>query len=215
MFKTANLLFYLQNMKRLFFLVMLLISVLSSRAQNYVIFLHNMYTELYPLDSVHPQYGRCEYPEIVEAFRKEGLIVISEKRPKGTDGTLYAKKVAHQVDSLIKQGIKSSHITIIGTSKGGYIAQVTSELVKNTEVNYVFVACCDGEEKMHYYGNILSIYESSDKWGTCKTSVTKSGHDVKHFKEIKLNTGKKHGFLYHPMEEWIKPAAQWAKQNYK
>jgi hypothetical protein len=198
-------------------ILLLLVLVTGSgylRAQNYVIFLHNMFTELYPLNEVHPEYGRCEYPEIVAAFRKEGFIVLSEKRPKGTNGDAYAQKVAMQVDSLIAKGIKPSHITVIGTSKGGYIAQVASGLLKNTNINYVFIGCCDDSTAMHYYGNVLSIYEHSDVWHSCKLSKDNSGNSIKHFKEIELNTGKKHGFLYHPLDEWIKPSVKWAKQDY-
>ena len=38
---------------------------------------------------------------------------------------------------------------------------------------------------------------------------------INHFKEIELNTGLKHGFLYIASDEWIKPCKMWAKRNYE
>src|ERR1044071_5853766 len=84
----------------------------QAQAQRYIFFLHNKFVEDEGLKGVHPEYGRVEYKEILEAFRKKGLVVISEVRPKGQDGIAYAHKTAWQVDSLRKKGVKSSDITI-------------------------------------------------------------------------------------------------------
>src|SRR5579863_960750 len=92
----------------------------------YLFFLHNRFIESHGSLETHPSYGRAEYQEILERFRKDGFLVISEKRPENTDVKRYAIKVAGQVDSLLKTGIDPSHITIVGTSKGGYIAQYVS-----------------------------------------------------------------------------------------
>ena len=37
---------------------------------------------------------------------------------------------------------------------------------------------------------------------------------IKHFKEIELNTGMGHGFLFKPLKEWIEPTIKWANGNY-
>jgi hypothetical protein len=94
----------------------------------YLFFLHNQFIESHGPADQHPSYGRAEYQEILQRFRKDGFVVISEKRPANTDAKMYAIKVAGQVDSLLKTGIDPSHITIAGTSKGGYIAQYVSSL---------------------------------------------------------------------------------------
>jgi D-alanyl-D-alanine carboxypeptidase len=65
-----------------------------------------------------------------------------------------------------------------------------------------------------YYGNILSIYEKTDRWHSCREMRTRSGANVVRFKEIELNTGIKHGFLYKALDKWIEPAAQWAQHHY-
>ena len=56
----------------------------------YLFFLHNRFIESHgPLDE-HPSYGRAEYQEILARFRKDGFIVLSEKRPANTDVGIYA-----------------------------------------------------------------------------------------------------------------------------
>jgi len=83
--------------------------------KKHVFFLHNKYLQLFPLGTSHPQYGQVEYHEIISAFENEGFAVISEIREKDTDGEIYAKKIAGQVDSLLKIGVKPEQFTIFGT----------------------------------------------------------------------------------------------------
>lgn len=188
--------------------------------QKYVFFLHNKFVELFDLQERHPEYGKAEYPEILDGFRHAGFVVISEKRPKDTDIKVYASKVAHQIDSLIRTGTKAGNITVVGTSKGGYIAQYVSTLLKNPQVNFVFVGCYQDSDlnnrpEIRLCGHILSIYEKSDSFGvSMKRRIETSVQKIPHFKEIELHTGLKHGFLYHPLDEWMQPAIQWANGNY-
>jgi hypothetical protein len=35
-----------------------------------------------------------------------------------------------------------------------------------------------------------------------------------HYKEIELNTGLKHGFIFKPLAEWVKPVTEWANGKY-
>lgn len=205
-------------MKKLLLVCCLLMAV-NVHGQYYLFFLHNMWIELNGLDVPHPEYGKAQYHEIISKFKKEGLTVISEQRPAGTNGNVYAIKVARQVDSLLKKGVPASHITVAGTSKGGYITMFTSGILKNANLNLVLIGCCEEsslqDDSVHLYGNVLSVYEKSDRFGSCQRQRVKLGNDVKRFKEIELHTGLKHGFLYRAMDEWIKPASEWAKGNYK
>ncbi|WP_276133374.1 hypothetical protein [Polluticoccus soli] len=192
---------------------------LQTQAQRYVFFLHNMFLEDAGLKGVHPEYGKVEYKAILDSFRNRGFVVISAVRPKGTDGAAYAQKTAKKVDSLIKKGVKPGNITVIGTSKGGYIAQYTSNILKNDKVNYVFIGSCgeylEEEPDVKWYGNVLSIYEKTDMWLSCEKMKNRQGNQVTRYKEIELNTGLKHGYLYKAMPQWIEPAAKWAQQEYK
>ena len=206
-------------MKKILVLLLVYLQPVLVSGQDYVFFLHNKFLEDHPLSEAHPQYGRCEYTDILKAFKKAGLITISEIRPPNTDVVIYAQKVAHQVDSLVTMGIKPSHITVVGTSKGGYIAQYVSGLLKNKEINYVFIGSCNADisnmPPIRYYGNILSIYEKSDEPHSCGQMSKRSGANVTRFKEIELNTGMKHGFLFKALDEWLKPSITWAKQEYR
>lgn len=189
--------------------------------QRYIFFLHNKFVEENVLNAAHPEYGKAEYNEILNSFRKDHFIVYSEIRSKNTIVTIYAKKIVKQIKNLIKEGVSPDKITIIGTSKGGYIAQYVSTYLANPNVNFVFIGCyqnTDIEEipEINYCGNILTIYEKSDKYGVSairrkETSKLK----INHFKEIELNTNLKHGFLFKASDEWIVPCKKWANGNYE
>jgi hypothetical protein len=207
-------------MKKRIILFILIIIAKTSFSQNYIFFLHNNFIEEKGLEGIHPQYGKAEYLEIVEAFKKENFKVISEIRQKNTDVKTYAKKVVLQLDSLIKKGVSPSHITVIGTSKGGYIAMYVSSYLKNANVNFVFIASCSQVNEftpldLNFCGNILSIHEKSDTPShSCLELKNKSTNTIPHFKEIELNTGLKHGFLFKAMQEWIRPCVLWGNQQY-
>lgn len=192
----------------------------AEAGQRYIFFLHNRFLEEHALDERHPEYGVTEYEQIIKAFEAEGFQVISEKRAGNVNARAYACEVVGQIDRLLRQGVPAGHITVVGTSKGGYIAQYVSTLANNPDINFVFVASyMDGDvenmPEINYCGNILTIYEKTDKYGVSalKRKETSTCR-IKHFKEIELNTGLKHGFLFKPLKEWIKPSVEWAKQNY-
>lgn len=199
-------------------LILLLLCTLASSAtgQKYIFYLHGAILEQQGANAVSPQYGSYEYKAILDSFRVNGFYVISEVRPKNTDAKEYAKKVARQIDSLLKTGVPSGDITVIGASKGGLIAQYVSTLLKNKQINFVILAGCFANATKQYpdlllSGNILSIHEKSDDIGlSCEPVKEKSGANIPHFREIEINTGLKHGFLFRPLPDWVKPALQWA-----
>jgi len=142
----------------------------ASKDQRYIFFFHNKFVEENYLNVAHPEYGKAEYNEILESYRKDNFIVFSEKRKKNTNAIDYAEKITKQVKALIKKGVPPNHITVIGTSKGGYIAQFVSTFLSNPEVNFVFIGCfrdVDIQEipDINFCGNILTIYEKSDIYG--------------------------------------------------
>lgn len=192
----------------------------NARTDKYVFFLHSRFTQLFDLETKHPEYGKNEYLEIVQAFKENGLVVISEKRPPHTEVKVYARKVVSQIDSLLKLGVKPNDITIIGTSMGGYIAQYVSSFMKNADLNFVFIGCYQESDlktlpDINWCGNILSIYAIDDSLGVSACNRMKQSKlKVSRFVEIALQTKQKHGFLYHPLKEWIWPSVQWAKGNY-
>ena len=193
----------------------------AARAQHYIFYLHGMIVENQGPHAVEKAngYGAYLYFDILDSLRNKNNKVISEVRPKNTDVKSYALKIKGQIDSLLKSGVKAQHITVVGASKGSIIAMYVSSFVKNKEINYVFMAACSdqisgAESDLNVYGNILSIYEKSDGPGSCAALKAKST-GINHYKELELNTGLRHGFLYKPLREWVQPALKWAGNDYK
>ncbi len=186
----------------------------------FIFFLHNRFLEEHQLNESHPEFGRTEYAEIIAEFETSGFIVISEKRNGNVNARDYALTVMNQIDSLLKTGILSKNITVVGTSKGGYIAQYISTLANNDDLNFVFIASFMNSDlqnipDINYCGNILTIYEKSDPYGVSALErKNTSTCEIKHFKEIELNTGMGHGFLFKLLREWMEPTLQWANGNY-
>lgn len=211
------------------FLFLVFISCQSSKhTQNletdkdYIFFIHNKFLEENSDGTFSDKYNvTVDYNGILQSFKKDGFIVLSEKRIKNTDTKKYAEKIVSQIDSLIKTGVKPNHITIVGTSKGGYIAQYVSTFAKNPNLNFVFIGSFQESDienypEINFCGNILTIYEKSDFFGvTAIKRKETSKLKINQFKEIELNTGLKHGFLYIASDEWIKPCKMWAKRKYE
>lgn len=196
------------------------LSVNAVYGNKYIFYLHNRFFEEAGVKGVHPQYGAADYNDLVKAFSQTSFTVISELRKRNTDANTYAEKIVKQVDSLLQSGVKPGDITVIGASKGAYIAMRVSSLLKNKQVNFVFIGICNDEmttdTSLLFYGNILSIYEKSDDLGQSCGKLRQRSHErVGHYKEITLNTGLKHGFLYTPLDEWVNPSIRWANGHYK
>lgn len=187
---------------------------------NYIFFLHNRFLEEHDFDEADPKFGKVEYRQIIRSFQKDGFTVISEKRKPKTDVKVYARKVVSQIDSLFRLGVKPNRITVIGTSKGGYIAQYVSTYLAHPEVNYIFIGAFQENDltqipDIQPCGNILNIYEKSDFYGvSMRKKVSQSQMKINHFNEIELHTNLQHAFLYKALDQWIKPCKMWAKQNY-
>ncbi len=189
--------------------------------ERFIFFLHNRFLEEHELNESHPEFGRTEYNEILEEFEKSGFKVISEKRNGNVNAREYAITVVSQIDSLISIGTEPEKITIVGTSKGGYIAQYVSTLANNPELNFVFVASFNNSDldnlpAINYCGRILTIFEKTDPFGVSAVErKERSTCIISHFKEVELNTGLGHGFLFQPLKDWIEPTIQWAHGNYE
>lgn len=208
----------------LLFIYFFSLTMLSCKMDNedrYLFFLHNRFLETHELNESHPEFGRTEYREIIAEFEKGGFKVISEKRNGNVNARTYAGGIVNQIDSLINMGVEPHRITVVGTSKGGYIAQYVSTLANNPELNFVFIASFRNSDiedipEINYCGNILTIYEKSDPFGVSalERKLT-SSCEIKQFEEIELNTGLGHGFLFKPLKEWITPTMKWSNGNYK
>jgi len=188
-------------------------------SKQYLFYLHGKIIEDQGIPAIDPNYGEYEYQAILEKLASYGFIVISEKRAKNTDGMEYAKRITEQVSTLLKAGVPAKNITVVGASKGGGIAIFISHLLMNKDINYVILAICDSDtvhqmeqNGINLYGNVLSIYDSSDTAaGSCQGLFSFSeGKGLSKSNEIVLNLGLGHGLLFKPLDAWIVPTIQWA-----
>lgn len=191
------------------------------KKENYIFFLHNLFLEENPDGTFSDKFNvAVDYKGILQSFRNDGFIVLSEKRKKNTDTKKYAQKIVTQIEKLLKKGVQPNRITIIGTSKGGYIAQYVSTFIANPNLNFVFIGSFQESDienfpEINFCGNILTIYDKSDTFGVSAIKRKETSKlKINKFVEVELDTKLKHGFLYKPLKEWIEPSKMWAKRNY-
>lgn len=179
----------------------------------YLFYLHGLIVEEAGIRPKSEEHGYYEYEQIVNELAGNGYTVISEVREKGTQVVPYAEKVAAQVTTLLERGVPPGSITVTGASKGGVIAAYVSSLLRNTEVNYVFLAGlfekCLVDENLKLYGNVLSIHDRSDKLSITPELYFKRSEGQGNFKHIVLSLDLGHGLIYQPYKEWIDPILEW------
>jgi hypothetical protein len=188
-------------------------------AGRYLFYLHGKIIEDQGLPAVSPDYGEYEYASILKTLESHGFVVISEQRPKDTDADAYAQRVLGQIGLLLKAHVPPGNITVVGASKGGYIAATVSHLLEGAMVNFVLMGTCDPGmvddwklRQMSLHGNVLEIYDSVDEYaGSCQELFAISeGKGLGRHQEIVLHVGTGHGILYQPLDEWILPTVEWA-----
>ena len=188
-------------------------------AKRYLFYLHGKIIEDQGIPAISPDYGEYEYEAILKKLSSYGFVVISEQRPKDTDGVAYAKRITEQVRALLDAKVPAKYITVVGASKGAGIVIYVSHFLENKEINYVIMAICHPDtvtafkkEQISLYGNVLSIYDSTDTLaGSCKDLFAFSeGKGLSSYDEVVLQIGTGHGILFKPLDEWVKPVFQWA-----
>ena len=183
----------------------------------YLFYLHGAIIERAGVRPTHPKFGIYEYRKILEVFAEHGLVVISEARPAGTDGAVYAKKVANQVRALLAAGVPSKHITVVGFSKGGGIAITASSILSEERLNFVFMGACgpwlDKRPELVPHGRLLALREASDDIvGSCDALFDRMAGEGDR-EEITLELGGGHGAFYRPRPEWVHPVVEWASME--
>jgi len=192
--------------------------------KRYMFYLHGKILEDQGVPAVSPEFGEYQYEEILKTLQSYGFEIISEQRSKNANSLEYAQKTAKQVSELLAADVPPSSITVVGASKGAAIAAVSSDLVGNSEVNYVLLGTCHPtlveewkQEGLLLSGNVLSIYDFKDNEysGSCKELFSLAeGKGLNHYNELVLRVGTGHGILYKPLLEWILPTVKWANQEW-
>ncbi len=171
--------------------------------EHYVFYSHGYIVEGEHTRPRHPKYGIYDFPAIKKALADPAYNLIAYHRKKGTVPFLFAKKLAADVDILLKAGVPESHITLVGFSRGGALSVLAANELKRTNINLIILAGCAGLIKKHpsvrAYGKVYSIFERSDQVGSCQFLIDRS--EVTKFEEISINTGLSHGAFYEPKDE--------------
>jgi hypothetical protein len=185
----------------------------------YLFYLHGGVVQDQGVNAVSEYYGKYEYQAILDTLKNHGFYVVSEVRARDTKEREYAKKIKSQIDTLIERGVSDKNIIVVGASLGAYIALETSILNRNPNIRFVLLGLCS-EYALKYFqpfqkyftGQFLSIYESSDSKGTCLSIFQRLG-GTSNFKEIKLEMGIDHAFLFKPFDDWVNPLINWINNN--
>jgi hypothetical protein len=182
--------------------------------EKYVFYSHGYIVEGDNETPVSSRWGMYDFPLIKKTLSDEKYNLIAYHRPKDTNPRTFAKKLALDIKTLVKSGVQYKNISLVGFSRGGAITVLTSNEVKSDEMNIIILAGCGSfvtnNQEVKAYGNVYSIYETSDGVGSCQHLIDRSVH-VKHFEEIAISTGKEHGAFYTPIPEWSIPVKRWIK----
>lgn len=198
------------------------------KAARYLIYLHGS-----GIDRTGVDRARENFRGNARGLADHGFSVIAEVRPQGAirkvpeDLDAYARKIAAQVENLLKAQVPARNITIVGYSRGGAIALMVSGFVGNPEVGYVILAGCVSEGgafkqfvpmllsdyATKLKGRFLSLVDEADPdFSSCSTYFSKAPEKPDQ-KETILRTGKGHVLFSDPLDVWIRPVAEWAGAN--
>jgi pimeloyl-ACP methyl ester carboxylesterase len=168
----------------------------------------------------HPRFGFYELDKIRDTFEDRGFVVSAEIRPQSISVSDAADRVVEQVRELLDSGVPAERITVVGGSMGAGIALLASTRLENPDLRFAVLGTClattvpylEGEEGRAPSGKILAIREASDDVvGPCpRWEETLSPGPSLVVREIVLDTGLSHGFLYRPLPEWVDPVVDWA-----
>jgi len=189
----------------------------------YLIYLHGRIVQ--EQQSTRPksaEYGYYELDKILQAFRDRGFMVTGDMRPRAATVDESADQVVTQVRKLLAARVPADHVTVVGASMGASIAFLASTRLQNPDVRFGVLGACLSENVRSLVdehgigpsGHLLAIREASDDLSdSCPAWKADPKQPNLTAREIVLNTGLRHGFLYRPLPEWLNPIADWADQK--
>lgn len=188
----------------------------AQAGQRYIIYLHGRIVEDAGRRPTDPEFGIYEYDAILDSLREPGVVVLSEQRPPSASSDSFANRTVEQVDSLLALGVPPDSITVIGFSKGGWIAILASARLQRPDIGFVFMGACGPwafEPDLHVNGRMLSLYETSDTLGVSCEPMFANRTAGSSFTEIALSLGQGHGTFYRPVPAWLEPVRSFARRE--
>ena len=168
---------------------------------------------------VSPRFGAYELEAIRAAFRERGFELHSEIRPKGASVSESADRVVADVRKLLDAGVPAERITVVGASMGASIAFAASARMQNPELRFVFLGACPienvravrAEEGKPPAGRLLVVHDPSDDTAPpCAPWKPEELPPPSSLRDLEIETGLGHGFLYRPLPAWLEPTVAWA-----
>ena len=187
-----------------------------AKSERYLFYLHGGVVTVLGDNAINqsvPEWGPYEYLNILDSLRIRGFNVISEKRKVRIDDSVYVNRIVTQIDTLLNSGENARNILVVGASAGSDIALRVSAKLRNDSMKFVIMGGCWPDTYNYYldlqlHGHFLSIIELTDPHGTC-AAIFNNRHAIKSVREITLQTGLSHGFIYKGYKEWIDPIVKW------
>lgn len=183
--------------------------------KNYLFYLHGLIVEVAGIRPKSEEHGYYEYEQILREFAREGFAVISEVREKDTQVQAYAEYLVSQIKKLLAAGVPQTNITIVGASKGGIIAAYASSMLREKQINFVFLAGlfekCLVDEDLTLHGKVLSIHDRADTLAMKPDAYFERSQGQGTFEKIVLSLDLGHGVIYQPYREWLDPMLEWLK----
>jgi pimeloyl-ACP methyl ester carboxylesterase len=172
----------------------------------------------------HPEWGYYELDAILATFRERGFDVTGEIRPKANTLSQSADHVVERVKALIAAGTPARQITVVGASMGASIALIASVRLQDPELRFAVLGACMSanvpallaEHGAKPAGRFLAFIEKSDELSQpCSAwkGGAAPGKAPLGVREIVLDTGLHHGFLYRPLPEWVEPVVAFANER--
>lgn len=163
-----------------------------------------------------PRFGVYEYEKILERFKQQGFVVISEAREQSSELEPHARTISRHIERLLTDGVPPQQITIVGASQGAWIAMLVSTQLKNQNLSFVLLGSCAADDGLlkvvDLHGKVLFISERTDLPGSCER-FRADATGLSKYKFLEINTGQKHGFLFRPIDEWVLPTIAWAERK--
>jgi hypothetical protein len=169
---------------------------------------------------VHPRFGAYELDAILDAFRARGFVVHGGIRPKSISVDAAAAQVVAEVRGLLDAGVPAQRIAVVGASMGAAIAIAAAAELGVPEVRYALLGACLSGSVVDRAarggkpprGALLSIREKSDETSEPCPAWRGDGDTGRalRVRELVVDTGLAHGFLYRPLPEWFEPVVEWA-----
>ena len=185
-------------------------------AKHHLFYLHGLIVEEAGIRPKSEEHGYYEYEGILEELAREGFLVISEAREKGTQIKPYAEKIVSQIRDLLVKGVPAENITVVGASKGGVICAYISAMLQRKDIHFVILAGlfekCLQDEDLKLYGKVLSIHDQSDTQSITPALYFQRSEGLGHFSAIVVDLHLGHGLIYRPYREWLDPLLAWVKK---